>query len=64
MEFDRDQNPSLQLGGVLLVFFHKTSLSLSRFLPEMSDTIPMTKKMARLLLTDQGQKRRRRWWWW
>jgi hypothetical protein len=37
-----------------------TSLSLSEFLPEMSDTTPPTKKMASLSLADQGQKRRRR----
>ena len=44
----------------MLVFFHRTSLSLSGFLPEMSDTTPPTKKMACLSLTNQGQKRRRR----
>ena len=60
MEFGRDQTPSLQLGGVLLASFHRTSLSLSGFLPEMSDTTPPTKKMACLSLTNQGQKRRRR----
>lgn len=37
-----------------------TSLSLSGFLPEMSDTTPPTQKMALLLLADQGQKKRRR----
>ena len=54
------QSPSLWLGGILLVFFHRTSLSLSGFLPEMSDTTPPTKKMASLSLADQGQKKERR----
>ena len=60
MEFGRDQTPSLYPGGVLLVSFHRTSLSLSGFLPEMSDTTPPSKRMAYLSLADQGQKRRRR----
>ena len=60
MEFGRDQTPSLQLGGVLLASFHRTSLSLSGFLPEMSGTTPLTKKMARLSVADQGQKKGRR----
>jgi hypothetical protein len=60
MEFRRDQTSSLQLGGVLLASFHRTSLSLSGFLPEMLDTTPPTKKMARLSLADQGQKKWRR----
>ena len=42
------------------MFSHRTSLSLSGFLPEMSDTTPPTKKMAHLSLADQGQKKRRR----
>ena len=56
MEFGRDQTPSLYPGGVLLVSFHRTSLSLSGFLPEMSDTTPPTKKMAHLSLTDQEEE--------
>jgi hypothetical protein len=48
MEFGRGQTPSLQLEGVLLVFFHRTSLNLSGFLPEMSNTTPPIKKMALL----------------
>lgn len=36
-----------------------TSLTLSGFLPEMSNTAPPTKKIACLLLADQGQRRRR-----
>jgi hypothetical protein len=59
MEFGRDQTPSLQLGGVLLASFHRTSLSLSGFLPEMFDTTPSTKKMACLSLADKGQKKGR-----
>ena len=59
MQFGRDQTPSLQLGGVLLASFHRTSLSLSGFLPEMFDTTPSTKKMACLSLADKGQKKGR-----
>lgn len=39
--------------------FSRTSLILSGFLPEMSNTAPPTKKIACLLLADQGQRRRR-----
>jgi hypothetical protein len=60
MEFGRKKTPSLQPGWVLLVSFHRTSISLSGFLPEMSDTTPPTKKMACLSLKDQGQNRKRR----
>lgn len=42
------------------MFFHRTTLSLSAFLSEMSYTTPPTKKMAHLSLADQGQKKRRR----
>jgi hypothetical protein len=41
-----------RLEGVLLVSFHRTSLSLSGFLPKMSDITPLTKKMADLSLAD------------
>ena len=60
MEFGRDQTPSLQLGGVSLMFSHRTSLSLSGFLPEISATTPPLEKMTCLSLADQGQKKRRR----
>jgi hypothetical protein len=60
MEFARDQTSSLQPRGILFVFFHMINLSLSGFLPEMSDTTPPTKKMACLSLADQGQKKRKR----
>lgn len=56
MEFGRDQTPSSQPGGVSLVFFHRTSPSPSGSLPEMSDTNPPTKKMARLSLTKNPQR--------
>jgi hypothetical protein len=35
MEFGKDKTLSLHLGGVSFVFSHRTSLSLSEFLPEM-----------------------------
>lgn len=60
MEFGRNQTLSLQLVGVLFVFFHRTRLSLSGFLPEMSDTTLSIKKMAHRSLTDQKQNKRGR----
>ena len=48
MEFGRDQTLSLQLEVASLRFFHRTSLSLSEFLPEKSDTTPPTKKTSPL----------------
>jgi hypothetical protein len=60
MEFGKNQISSLQPGGVLLVFFHRTSLNLFGFLPKMYDTNPPTKKMPHLSLADQEQRKTRR----
>jgi hypothetical protein len=60
MEIGRYQIPSLQPGGVLFMLTYRISLSLSGFPQKLSDITFHTKKMACLLLANQGQRRRKR----